>query len=97
MLVPHHNDECELCGERLPRAFLRAAHIKKRSLCSDAETDVPNVLVACVSYGVGFERGWISLDDDRIVLVSATQPTTPELCARLEKLQGRSVVRSLNR
>lgn len=89
--------ECELCGDRLPRAFVRAAHIKKRSLCTEAEKrDLTNVLVACVTCDVAFERGWLSLDDAQIILVSGTQPTTPELRSRLDPLAGRSVQRPLN-
>ena len=97
MLVPYDSGDCELCGEHLPRAFLRAAHIKKRSLCTEAEKrDLSNVLVACVTCDVGFERGWLSLDDGQVVIVSATQPTTPMLGARFAALSGRALGRALN-
>src|SRR5262249_9359743 len=38
---------CDFCGNDYPATFLRAAHAKKRALCSDTERrDVTNVLAA---------------------------------------------------
>jgi len=65
--------------------------------CTDAERrDETNLLVACVRCDTAFERGWLGLDEDQNVLVSATRPSTSVLKAQLDGLIGRRVVRDLN-
>jgi hypothetical protein len=97
-LIPHAAGTCDLCGETYPATFLRAAHVKQRAACSeDEKRDPTNVLVACVFCDVAFERGWITLDEGRHILVSTTLAATQALSDRLELLRGRIVERELNR
>jgi hypothetical protein len=96
-LVPNATARCDLCGDELAATFVRAAHVKKRALCSDAERrDLKNVLVACVWCDVAFERGWLSLDTDQRVVVSQSLPVTSAMGDRLENARGRQVTRQLN-
>jgi hypothetical protein len=45
---------------------------------------------------VAFERGWITLDEEQRILISATLAVTQPLSDRLELLRGRVVERDLN-
>ncbi len=58
---------CALCGHEYPMGFLVAAHVKKRSICSDDERrDLPHVaMLACV-FGCDalYEAGWITVGPD---------------------------------
>ena len=56
---------CALCGHVYPMEFLVAAHIKKRSLCSDDERrDLQHVAMLACTFGCDslYESGWISVD-----------------------------------
>lgn len=56
---------CALCGRRYPVEFLRAAHIKRRSLCSEAEKrDLPNIAMPACVFGCDalFEAGHLAVD-----------------------------------
>lgn len=58
-LLSHHH-RCALCGRLLPPEFLVAAHIKKRSLCTDSERrDLDNIAMLACSFGcdIGYELG----------------------------------------
>jgi hypothetical protein len=57
---------CALCGRTLPRGFLVAAHIKKRSRCTEDERrDAANVVMPACVFGCDslFEKGFIGVDD----------------------------------
>ncbi len=57
---------CDLCGHDYPGDFLVAAHIKKRSLCTDDErNDLTNVAMLACKFGCDslFESGHITVDD----------------------------------
>lgn len=96
-LIPGAVASCDLCGDVFPAAFVRAAHVKQRALCSDDEKrDPTNVLVACALCDIAFERGWLALDDNQNILISATLPVTVALSDRLSRLEGRQVSRPLN-
>lgn len=62
--------ECAVCGRLLPVGFLRAAHIKRRSACSDDErrdfraVAMPACVLGCDAL---FELGWISVDDQGVI------------------------------
>lgn len=86
--------DCLLCGRTFSKDFLVAAHIKKRSKCSDAEKmDIPAIAMLACKFGCDelFERG--------MVVVSAQGKISPtrrlvDSTARLyvdEHLKGRSV------
>jgi len=59
--------ECALCGRSLPVSLLRAAHIKRRSQCSDQErrdfraVAMPACVLGCDAL---FELGWVTVDDE---------------------------------
>jgi hypothetical protein len=56
---------CALCGHEFPMGFLVAAHIKKRSLCSDDERrDLRHVAMLACTFGCDalYESGWITVD-----------------------------------
>ncbi|MFS0700037.1 hypothetical protein AB6N24_08715 [Cellulomonas sp. 179-A 4D5 NHS] len=81
---------CAVCGERFPVRFLWAAHIKKRSVCSDDERrDLGNIgMPACV-FGCDalYESGYVGVDESGHVRVSyADEPAVAE---RLAGLEGR--------
>lgn len=61
-LLPGVQGECLLCGRIFSRDFLVAAHIKKRSLCTDEEkADIPAIAMLACKFGCDelFERGMI--------------------------------------
>jgi hypothetical protein len=58
---------CALCGHEYPMGFLVAAHVKKRSLCSDDERrDLRHVAMLACTFGCDalYEGGWITVDKD---------------------------------
>ena len=58
---------CICCGEKLPASLLVAAHLKKRSDCSEAERlDFENVaaLMCVLGCDAVYERGMLTADDD---------------------------------
>jgi predicted restriction endonuclease len=65
---------CRLCGREMSKDFLVAAHIKKRSRCTDAEKrDLVNVTMLCCRFGCDelYERGFLGVDQDGKILVSS--------------------------
>jgi hypothetical protein len=62
---------CVLCGSEYPVGLLVAAHVKRRSACTQAERDdwrhnvVPMCLLGCDAL---FERGYLIVDDGRVAL-----------------------------
>ena len=66
--------ECLFCGRRMSSEFLIAAHIKRRSDCSDSEKrDIDNNMMLACRFGCDdlFEKGYISLSQTGEILVSA--------------------------
>lgn len=63
---------CLICGKEMLSEFLVAAHIKKRSECTDEEKrDIDGVLMLACRFGCDylFELGYISVQD-KIVVIS---------------------------
>jgi hypothetical protein len=59
--------DCTLCGQEYPMGFLVAAHVKKRSICSDDERrDLRNVAMLACTFGCHalYEAGWITVGQD---------------------------------
>lgn len=57
---------CDLCGHEFPLEFLVAAHIKRRSVCSDDErNDLRNVAMLACKFGCDslFESGYLAVDE----------------------------------
>ena len=58
---------CALCGNEYPMGFLVAAHVKKRSVCSDDERrDLRHVAMLACTFGCDalYEAGWITVGQD---------------------------------
>ena len=56
---------CKLCDRKMSAEFLVAAHIKRRTSCTDDEKrDLDNVMMLCCKFGCDelFERGYVAVD-----------------------------------
>jgi hypothetical protein len=66
---------CAICGQLLPVEFIWAAHIKKRSMCSDGEKrDLASIAMLTCVLGCDalYETGHVTVDDEgRILTVDA--------------------------
>ncbi|MET8759867.1 HNH endonuclease [Lentzea sp. NPDC004782] len=82
---------CAICGDRYPLELLVAAHIKKRSLCSEEERrDLFNVaMLACVlGCDALYEAGWITVSGaGYIQTADSLEPSA--LKSRLIALEGK--------
>lgn len=83
---------CALCGHQYPLRFLVAAHIKKRSICTDDERrDLHHVAMLACTFGCDalYEAGWITVGPDGRVLVIPSD-TVPDgrLRDHLKQLTG---------
>lgn len=85
---------CGLCGSTLPPDFLIAAHIKKRSFCSEDERkDFDNVgMLACfLGCDSLFEHGYVAVDTGGDILISNAVDNAPDVAKFIaEHLQGRT-------
>ncbi|MBT2616141.1 HNH endonuclease [Bacillus sp. ISL-78] len=80
---------CGICGKEYPISFLIAAHIKKRSFCSNEEKlDFRNIVMPMCKFGCDdlFEKGYISVDNG-IVSVNGKAVTLP-LRLYLDQING---------
>jgi hypothetical protein len=83
---------CAVCGDQFPVAFLRAAHIKRRSRCSDDERrDLGNIAMPACLFGCDslFELGFVAVDPEGRIIVSPASLDDPALGPRLRDLAGR--------
>jgi hypothetical protein len=84
--------ECALCGHQYPLRFLVAAHIKKRSLCTDDERrDLSHVAMLACTFGCDalYEDGWITVGPDgRIEVISLDTASAGRLRDYLQQLAG---------
>lgn len=84
--------DCSLCGSTYPADFLVAAHIKRRSVCSDDERrDLSNVaMLACV-FGCDalYEIGYLSVSDDGTILVAEDDGHLGAVAAHLANFAGK--------
>jgi len=67
--------ECALCGRTMDSRLLVAAHIKKRSACTDTEKrDLANIGMLACRFGCDelYERGFISIGPDWSVMVQSS-------------------------
>lgn len=85
---------CELCGELAPRRLVRAAHIKRRADCTDAEKrDWRNIMAAC-TLGCDdlFEHGFVYVDESLQIQAGPSAQGLESVLAFIEqRLAGRSV------
>jgi predicted restriction endonuclease len=73
ILIPKASAKCDLCGREFLAEFLIAAHIKKRSACSnDERRDVAHIVMAACKFGCDelFERGYIAVEPNGNLLLS---------------------------
>jgi hypothetical protein len=83
-------DTCALCGRELPVGLLHAAHIKRRSKCTDGERlELANVMRAC-TLGCDhlFELGCIYVDATGEIRRGKTKLATAALDAAVARLAG---------
>ena len=83
---------CAICGEEFPVAFLRAAHIKRRSACTDEERrDLSNVAMPACLFGCDalYELGYVAVGADGKIEVAAAYLDDPALGPRLRAVAGR--------
>lgn len=94
-LLQEGQGQCALCGRALPGAFLIAAHIKKRAMCSDGEKrDLANVAMLACTLGCDavYEHGYVGVAIDGGLQVSPLAKEIPEVEAYVQdKLVGRTV------
>ncbi len=72
-LLPNATGTCAICGREFAKQFLRAAHIKPRAACSEAERrDLSHVAMPACVLGCDalFEQGYISVGEAGEILVS---------------------------
>ncbi|WP_422754924.1 hypothetical protein [Micromonospora sp. WMMD708] len=75
---------CALCGRELPPQFLVAAHIKKRSECTEAEKlDYDNVAMFACVLGCDslYEHGFITVQPGGAIDISPQVALTPAVAA----------------
>jgi len=81
---------CDICGRDLPSRYLRVAHIKKRSLCTDQEKRDPDVvMLACVECDALFEAKEIVVDDSGVIEAGGLSGATEALEQMLSDIVGR--------
>jgi hypothetical protein len=84
--------QCAICGEEFPVAFLRAAHIKRRSACYEPEQrDLGNIAMPACVFGCDslYELGFVAVGASGNIEVAAAYLDDPALGPRLRMLAGR--------
>jgi len=83
---------CGICGEKYPIAFLIAAHIKKRSFCTNEEKlDFQNIVMPMCKLGCDdlFEKGYITVRNGAVVINNKI--STESLNEYLKAIEGKNV------
>lgn len=90
---------CELCGRTFPTNFLVAAHIKRRSLCTDLEKrDFDHIVMSNCKFGCDelYGRGLVGVDREGAIILSANlEPGSIPHEYAMTQLNARVVSRSL--
>jgi hypothetical protein len=91
LLGKKRSAKCALCSRELPVTLLRAAHIKKRSECTDEErAQLDNVMLACaMGCDYLFELGFVYIDTEGIIRRTPGRETTPDLDSLIAALERR--------
>ncbi|MET8339785.1 hypothetical protein [Streptosporangium canum] len=88
---------CALCGAQLPERFLVAAHIKKRSHCTEEERrSLDNIAMLACTLGCDslYEHGYIAVSEDGTILLSKALDQYPALYEHVrQRLLGRKTQR----
>lgn len=84
---------CDLCGDEFPADLLVAAHIKRRSVCSDDERNhLPHVAMLACRFGCDslFESGYVTVDRTGHVRTAPCEDgLTGLIRSHLARLDGR--------
>jgi hypothetical protein len=83
-------DRCGICGEEFTINFLVAAHIKKRSVCSDEEKlDFENIVMPMCKFGCDdlYEKGYIGIINGQVSVFRYNE-LTPYMKDYVSKLNG---------
>lgn len=83
---------CGLCGQVVPVSLLVAGHIKPRAACTDQERwDYPAVAMLTCLFGCDalFEHGYITVDDDGLIVEGRTTENR-SLSVAIARLLGSS-------
>jgi hypothetical protein len=82
---------CDLCGRTFPVRYLRMAHIKKRSLCTDAEKLDPNVVMtACIECDALFESHELVVDQHGLIVALGQNDATADLQTLIDARTGKT-------
>jgi hypothetical protein len=82
LLIRGGQAACALCGLELPENLLVAAHIKRRSECTEAERrDLDNIAMPACTLGCDalYEQGYVAVSADGTVLLSRAVEEHPVL------------------
>ena len=85
---------CSLCGRTYPDRLLVAAHIKKRSDCTEEEkVDIPAVAMIACALGCDalFEHGYVTVTDDGMIQATKKSDGEEHLRELVQGLHSRSV------
>ena len=86
------NGECLICGKQMSAEFLIAAHIKRRSECTDLEKrDLDGVMMLACKFGCDYlyEAGFVSIENSK---VKVSERLTDLTALRyVKELNGRQV------
>jgi hypothetical protein len=94
LVAGEKSKECCICSELLPIELLVAAHIKKRSKCTQLEMrDFKRVVGLMCKLGCDdlYEKGYLSAVNGKVV-INSKRKTTDFLNIYLTKLDGRAVL-----
>ena len=82
--------KCMICNRYFPIELLVAAHVKKRSHCSNREkSDIKNIaMLQCSSCDKLFEHGYIFVSCNGTIEINSHAPTTNDLNKEVMKLAG---------
>lgn len=86
-----NQEQCALCHKELPTDLLVTAHIKPRSKCSTSERINPNVVMPVCKLGCDdfFEKGYVVVDMEGFVRITATKQLSADLQLALADLEGK--------
>lgn len=86
----HRAAKCLICNRLLPEQLLVAAHVKRRSECSEEERlDLENIaMLQCASCDKLFENKYIFIDEEGFIRINSSIPLTDDLEERLNFVQG---------
>lgn len=82
---------CHLCGRTFPSRLVRAAHVKRRSHCTNEQRlDLNNIMAACtMGCDELFEHGYVHVDPTGRVAVGAAAAEHPDVLGAAKPLVGR--------